>query len=316
MSSLVDENTQKAIEIILEITKLSEQALLGVLRFVNESLENEKNKDNLFFSNETTAGKQKIQDLIKKHENNVFALDENLTKEQLKDYEKEFKKLGIDFSITKNSEDNYSFFFAGQQANLIEKALKNVVELKSSVLENENIQNAEKELNSLKENMNQETVSKIKNLYDEIFEIKEQKNELNEKLKENNSELNEKMEFLDKELSSKENTSQNEIDSIKEKKNELNEKLKESNNELHKKIEILDSTLEEKIKNLSPEEVKLLDKFENVAGLKSKVQSSIKKNNNVSFSMKNVKEIKQKLDKEQVNKVKEKQKKKEQEHSM
>lgn len=65
----------------------------------------------------------------------VIALDKNLTKEQLKDYQKELKKLGVDFSVVRNGKEDYSFFFSAAQASVIEKALKNIVERKNSELE-------------------------------------------------------------------------------------------------------------------------------------------------------------------------------------
>lgn len=166
----VDEHTKNAIEIVSEGAKVTEQALLFILKSLVKFLESGENKDGVVISDNTKEGKQKISDLIKKHKSNVYALDENLTKEQLKDYQREFKKLGVDFSVTKNGKDSYSFFFAGQQANIIEKALKNVSELKSAVLENEAVKKAEKELTDIKSNLNEESSKKVKEIYDSITE--------------------------------------------------------------------------------------------------------------------------------------------------
>ncbi|EAF4226294.1 DUF3801 domain-containing protein, partial [Listeria monocytogenes] len=166
----VDEHTKNAIEIVSEGAKVTEQALLFILKSLVKFLEDGENKDDVIISDNTKEGKQKINDLIKKHKSNVYALDENLTKEQLKDYQREFKKLGVDFSVTKNGKDSYSFFFAGQQANIIEKALKNVSELKSAVLENEAVRKAEKELTDIKNNLGEDNSNKVKELYDSISE--------------------------------------------------------------------------------------------------------------------------------------------------
>lgn len=174
----VDEHTQNAIEIISEGAKLTEQTLLFVLKSLVNLLEDSNNKEQVFINDNTKEGKQKIKDLVKKHEDNVYALDQNLTKEQLKDYEKEFKKLGVDFSVTKNDDDSYSFFFAGQQANIIEKALKNISELKSAVLENEEVKEAEKELNELKQTHSPERVEEVKRIYDELYDINDRLNNL------------------------------------------------------------------------------------------------------------------------------------------
>ena len=136
----IDDNTQVAIEIIMKGVRVSEELILHLLESLEKQLQDENNIFNKSFLNTSTPeGKMKINDLISKHKDRVVALDDNLTKEQLKDYVKEFKKLGVDFSITKNDKDNYSFFFSGQQEKLIEKALKNVSELKNSVLEDQKV---------------------------------------------------------------------------------------------------------------------------------------------------------------------------------
>ncbi|MFS7492638.1 DUF3801 domain-containing protein [Carnobacterium maltaromaticum] len=180
-------------EIVSEGAKVTEQALLFILKSLVKFLEDGENKDDVIISDNTKEGKQKINDLIKKHKSNVYALDENLTKEQLKDYQREFKKLGVDFSVTKNGKDSYSFFFAGQQANIIEKALKNVSELKSAVLENEAVRKAEKELTDIKNNLGEDNSNKVKELYDSISE----NNELIKKLNPEELELFEKYKSVD-----------------------------------------------------------------------------------------------------------------------
>lgn len=175
----IDDNTQVAIEIIMKGVKVSEELILHLLESLEKQLQDENSIFNKSFLNTSTPeGKMKINDLISKHKDRVVALDDNLTKEQLKDYVKEFKKLGVDFSITKNDKDNYSFFFSGQQEKLIEKALKNVSELKNSVLEDQKVSEAENELMNLQEKLDPEVVSKVKNLHDRYSDL----NDLKEKM--------------------------------------------------------------------------------------------------------------------------------------
>lgn len=175
----IDDNTQVAIEIIMKGVRVSEELILHLLESLEKQLQDENNIFNKSFLNTSTPeGKMKINDLISKHKDRVVALDDNLTKEQLKDYVKEFKKLGVDFSITKNDKDNYSFFFSGQQEKLIEKALKNVSELKNSVLEDQKVSEAENELMNLQEKLDPEVVSKVKNLHDRYSDL----NDLKEKM--------------------------------------------------------------------------------------------------------------------------------------
>ena len=176
----VDEHTRNAIEIVSQGAKVTEQTLLFILKSIIKFLEDDDKSKDVIISNNTKEGKQKIKDLIKKHKSNVYALDENLTKEQLKDYQREFKKLGVDFSVTKNGKDSYSFFFAGEQANIIEKALKNISELKSAVLENESVKQAEKELTDIKNDLPKEQVDKVKELYDSVTENDEKIKNLSE----------------------------------------------------------------------------------------------------------------------------------------
>ena len=176
----VDEHTRNAIEIVSQGAKVTEQTLLFILKSIIKFLEDDNKSKDVVISDNTKEGKQKIQDLIKKHKSNVYALDENLTKEQLKDYQREFKKLGVDFSVTKNGKDSYSFFFAGEQANIIEKALKNISELKSAVLENESVKQAEKELTDIKNDLPKEQVDKVKELYDSVTENDEKIKNLSE----------------------------------------------------------------------------------------------------------------------------------------
>lgn len=165
----VDEHTNNAIEIVSEGTKLTSQLLLFILKTAVDMLE-DKNKDKMVIDGTTKRGKQKINDLIKKHKDGIESLDGNLTREQLKDYQKELKKLGVDFSIVKNGKDNYSFFFAGEQSNIIEKALKNVLEQKSHVLNDEKVKEAELDLNAEKHNFTEKEVDKVKKIYDNVSE--------------------------------------------------------------------------------------------------------------------------------------------------
>ncbi|OCS93344.1 hypothetical protein [Caryophanon latum] len=180
----IDEHTKNAIEIISEGAKITEQTLLFILKSLLKLLEDKDRNQDFLISSNTKEGKQKISALIKKHQANVYALDENLTKEQLKDYQQEFKKLGVDFSITKNGKDSYSFFFAGQQSNVIEKALKNVSEIKSAVLENEHVRKAEMGLVAMQKELPTDSVNKVQQLYNSPTDNTEQMVELSPEEKE------------------------------------------------------------------------------------------------------------------------------------
>ncbi|AUB67074.1 DUF3801 domain-containing protein (plasmid) [Bacillus cereus] len=167
----VDEHTQVAIEVVAQSLKISEQTLLRLLEALSKLLESkEQEPKDFIFDDKTKIGKQKISDLMKKHEKTggIVALDENLTKQQLNDYQKELKKLGVDFSVVRNGKEDYSFFFSAAQANVIEKALKNIVERKSAVLEKEEVKTAENELKEVRQDLTPEQAEKVKEVYDEI----------------------------------------------------------------------------------------------------------------------------------------------------
>ncbi|MDO8160923.1 DUF3801 domain-containing protein [Bacillus toyonensis] len=171
----VDEHTQVAMEVIAQSLKISEQTLLRLLEALSKLLEGkEQQPKDFIFDDKTKVGKQKISDLMKKHEKTggIVALDENLTKQQLNDYQKELKKLGVDFSVVRNGKEDYSFFFSAAQANVIEKALKNIVERKSAVLEKEEVKTAEKALKEVRQDLTPDQAEKVKEVYDEITTAK------------------------------------------------------------------------------------------------------------------------------------------------
>lgn len=146
-----DELTHVGMEIVSEGTKLSGMVLLKILESITKLFEREKDNRDFIINDNTKEGKQKIKDLIKKHSEGVMSFDDNLTKEQLNDYQKEFKKLGVDFSVIKNEKDNYSLFFSSKDANVIEKALKNIIEKKSRILEEKRDKTAENNLGKEKQ---------------------------------------------------------------------------------------------------------------------------------------------------------------------
>ncbi|MEB9537979.1 hypothetical protein P4I87_08760 [Bacillus cereus] len=191
-------------EVVAQSLKISEQTLLRLLEALSKLLEGkEQQPKDFIFDDKTKVGKQKISDLMKKHEKNggIVALDENLTKQQLNDYQKELKKLGVDFSVVRNGKEDYSFFFSAAQANVIEKALKNIVERKSAVLEKEEVKTAEKDLKEVRQELTPDQAEKVKAIYDEITTAKKKEpkeNNINyDRLSKQEKLLYEKLEELD-----------------------------------------------------------------------------------------------------------------------
>lgn len=148
-----DELTRVGMEIVVQGTTLTGQILLKILESLQKLFEKKKDNRDFIINDNTKEGKQKIKDLVKKHKEGVMAIDDNVTKEQMNDYVKEFKKLGVDFSVIKNEKDSFSFFFASRDANVIEKALKNVVEKRSNNIEKKR-ENVSKQDNEIEGNNN------------------------------------------------------------------------------------------------------------------------------------------------------------------
>lgn len=192
----IDRQTDEAIEMVSQGARLTTNLIQFIFKSLADKLE--KNGEKALIDSQSKEGKQKINNLLRKHKDGIQSLDENLTKEQVKDYQKELKKLGVDFSIVKNEKDNYSFFFAGGQADLIEKALKNVVELKSKVQNNDKVKDAQLELNSeMKDSSEKEIENANKAYSDYISRTENDDIPERENLNENEKELFDKIKSLD-----------------------------------------------------------------------------------------------------------------------
>lgn len=101
----------------------------------------------------------------------------------------------------RNGKEDYSFFFSAAQANVIEKALKNIVERKSAVLEKEEVKTAEKDLKEVRQELTPDQAEKVKAIYDEITTAKKKEpkeNNINyDRLSKQEKFLYEKLEELD-----------------------------------------------------------------------------------------------------------------------
>lgn len=120
----VDQNAQVAVEVIATGVRISTQMINGILDLFLQK----KDKHNLYQDDTTIQGKQNLKNLFEKYQNGgIETLDENITRAEIDSYKKEFKKMGVDFSIKKNSKDDYSLFFAGKDRESIEKGMSNAI---------------------------------------------------------------------------------------------------------------------------------------------------------------------------------------------
>ena len=277
----VDDHTRVGIEIVSEGSKLTGELILRILQSVNDLLKRENEKNDFILKDNTKEGKQSIKDLVKKHSDGVMSFDDNLTKEQVGDYQKTFKKMGVDFSIVKNDNDSYSFFFASKDLNVIEKSLKNIIEKKNKEIENQKeipvqpeIENQEIQLvNSLKELSPQELAlfMKIndieianKNSIDSLNELK--KGLSNEQIS-NIESLYEENVFTGNDIVAEKKILSTEINEIE---NNLENKDIQLENKKGK-IEIKEKELQDKIKSLSPKEQELFNKMNELKDLEGEI---------------------------------------------
>jgi len=214
-----DDQVKEALELVAQGVRLTGNLMNFIFSSIADKLEN--NKDKALINNQTKEGKQKINNLLRKHKDGIQSLDDNLTKQQVKEYQKEFKKLGVDFSIIKNEKDNYSFFFAGNQANVIEKGIKNVVELNSKVLENEQVKEAQLDLDSEMNNLTDEEKENVNNAFSEYLDGDKDTSKLEN-------------------LSEKEKSAFNKMENLNEVKNEVKKEIQSEfeYKKIDKKVEI------------------------------------------------------------------------------
>lgn len=166
----VDRVNQEFLEGLLKGTELTKNALEYLFENLSSGFSSvtgaiKERTDKMFIDGDTNEGKQRINNLLRKHKSGIQSLDDNLSKEQVKDYQKEMKKLGVDFSVVKNGKENYSFFFAGSQAGVIEKAIKNVVERNSELNNNIEVKEKQLELDYEMNELSESELDNVKNAY-------------------------------------------------------------------------------------------------------------------------------------------------------
>ena len=281
----IDRQTGEVVQMVSEGARLTVNLINYVFRSLADALE--KNGEKTLIDSKTREGKQKINDLIKKHKDGIKTLDENLTKEQVKDYQKELRKLGVDFSIVKNDRDNYSFFFAGSQAEVIEKALKNVVELKERVQNNDKVKDAQIDLNSEMKDSSEKEIENANKAYNDFLEREEsggipEREELNE----NEKVLFDKIKNLDE--------TEKEVQQKVQKEMELNETSKGLGEQKDKTLEMMGSHvsnlkqeldfLEEPLENAKEENLPELPEIEKTV---NDLKGEIEKNENIIEELSN-----------------------------
>ena len=120
----IDDNVQVGLELTTTSLQLSAKLIIALM----DLFLNQKYKKNSYQDLSNKQGKQKLKDLFEKKENmGIEPLEGNLSKEEIKNIQKELKSMGVDFSIQKVNKDEYSLFFAGKDREAIEKGMENSI---------------------------------------------------------------------------------------------------------------------------------------------------------------------------------------------
>lgn len=122
----IDENVEVGVELTTSTLRLTGRAIVAIMDLF---LDKDKDTRKEYTQDLTNKqGKQKLKNLFTKYENTgVQSLGNNLSKEERKFIEKELKSMGVDFSIRKIGENDYSLFFAGKDIEAIEKGMENAI---------------------------------------------------------------------------------------------------------------------------------------------------------------------------------------------
>ena len=183
----VDENARTLLEFSVTGIRLTAKTLTAIMNLFLQK----DNRKQYYQDMNTKQGKQDLKDLFKKHDNiDIQSLEGNMSKEEKKFYEKEFKDMGVDFSIKKIGKDSYSLFFTSKDMQSIEKGMSNAIE-KHSKREKTKAQVKAKVKEKLKF---KKPTFNVKDLQEKLF--KEKQKQSNKKVK-TNSKTKEKVKPLE-----------------------------------------------------------------------------------------------------------------------
>lgn len=154
----IDDNVQVGLELTTSTLRLTGKTLIAIMDLFLQKDDKKNYYQNL--KPETKQGKQQVKELFEKYENTeVMALDKNVSREEIKNIQKELKSMGVDFSIRKIEKDNYSLFFAGKDIEAIEKGISNSVQKHNIQLQRK--QNIKEKVSSLGKNKSKDDKPKF-----------------------------------------------------------------------------------------------------------------------------------------------------------
>lgn len=121
----IDDGVEVALSTTIKVADLSGRVLMAFLEKLLDTIQGDPNNSKRYFQFEKgKKGKQKLHSLISKHNQQDIQATKNLSKEEYKAIQKEFKKSGVDFSVKEISKGEYSVFFVGKDSAVIEKGIE------------------------------------------------------------------------------------------------------------------------------------------------------------------------------------------------
>jgi len=138
-----DDNVQELMKVSVKATQITKDVILKALKWMVAS-----SQDPEFFKRH--GGKLKYEDLNNMGKTELLADDINA--QELKVFEKEFKKYHVNFAVDKSVDDEgekiFTLYFLSKDSLRIEKAVEKVVE-KHDLINNDGLNNLKQKQNEL-----------------------------------------------------------------------------------------------------------------------------------------------------------------------
>lgn len=158
-----EEITSKAINLEIRIGKALANILIKEMKQVLEGAKKLGGLDKLKEQAKLNGKEVKLKEMIKKGQLEEIPVND----QELKELKKEMNRMGVNFSIMKNKEENnYSVFFQAKDTKVMEKAFKNAISKAEQKVEKK--ESVRESISKMKEQVKDTiTKDKVKNKHQE-----------------------------------------------------------------------------------------------------------------------------------------------------
>lgn len=158
-----EEITSKAINLEIRIAKILTSLLIKEMKQVLEGVNKLGGFDKLKKQAKLNGKEVKLKEMVKKGQLEEIPVND----QELKELKKEMNRMGVNFSIMKNKEENnYSVFFQAKDTKVMEKAFKNAISKAEQKVEKK--ESVRESINKMKEQVKDTiTKDKVKNKHQE-----------------------------------------------------------------------------------------------------------------------------------------------------